>query len=64
MIRAKYNKNNKCTKCEITGDKSSIINEFGTILNTLMREKVLDTDGVLFIMSKVIKDNDLEEQLL
>lgn len=63
MISAKYNKCTKCTKCEIIGNRESIINEFGTILDGLMKEDVVDVDIVLEILAKVIKDNNLDEQV-
>ena len=64
MISAEYNKCTKCTKCEIIGNKESIINEFGTILESLVIENVFDVDIVLSILSKVIKDNNLEDQVI
>lgn len=64
MINAKWNENKKCTVCEITGNKESIINEFGTILDALMKENVFDVDIVLEILAKVIKDNNLDDQVI
>lgn len=64
MINAKWNENKKCTVCEITGNKESIINEFGTILDVLMKENVFDVDIVLEILAKVIKDNNLDDQVI
>lgn len=49
----------KQTKVEITGDKESIINEFGIILDSLIKSKVLNVDMATTIFSKVIYDNDL-----
>lgn len=49
MIKAQWNENKKCTVCEVTGNIKSIINEFGTIIDTL---------------SICIKDNKLEDQLI
>lgn len=54
MIKAKWDENKKCTVCEVTGNIKSIINEFGTIIDTLMKEDVVDVDMVLKILSKVI----------
>lgn len=64
MIKAKWDENKKCTVCEVTGNIKSIINEFGTIIDTLMKEDVVDVDMVLKILSKVIKDNNLEDELI
>lgn len=62
MIRAQWNENKKCTVCEVTGNIKSIINEFGTIIDTLMKEDLFDVDIVLEILAKVIKDNNLEDK--
>lgn len=64
MISAKYNKCNKCTKCEIIGNRESIINEFGTILDALMKKNVFDVDIVVSVFAKVIKDNNLNNELI
>ena len=64
MISAKYNKISKCTKCEITGNSESIINELGTILDVLMKENVFDVDTVVSVLAKVIKDNNLNDELI
>ena len=64
MINAKWDENKKCTVCEITGNIKSIINEFGTIIDTLMKEDIVDVDVVLTILSKVIKNNKLDDQVI
>lgn len=64
MIKAKWNENKKCTVCEVTGNIKSIINEFGTIIETLMKENVVNVDIVLEILSIVIKDNNLDDQVI
>ena len=64
MISAKWNENKKCTVCEVTGKIKSIINEFGTIIDTLLKENVVDVDIVITILSKVIKDNNLDDQVI
>lgn len=63
MISAKWDENKKCTVSKITGNIKSIINEFGTILDTLMKEDVVDVDIVLGILAKVIKENNLDDQV-
>lgn len=63
MIRAKWNENKKCTVCEVTGNIKSVINEFGTIIDTLMKEDIVDVDVVLSILSRVIEDNKLHDQV-
>lgn len=42
----------------------SIINEFGTIIDSLMKENIVDVDVVLEILSKVIRDNNLDDQVI
>ena len=64
MIRANWDENKKGTVCEVTGNIKSIINEFGTIIETLMKEDVVDVDIVIAILSKVIRDNNLDDQLI
>lgn len=64
MIRARWNENKKSTVCEVTGNIKSIINEFGTIIDTLMKENVVDVDIVLSILVKVIRDNKLDDQVI
>lgn len=64
MIKAKCDENKKYTVCEITGNRESIINEFGTILEALMKENVFDVDTVLTILSKVVRDNNLNYQVI
>lgn len=64
MIRAKWNENKKCTVCEVTGNIKFIINEFGIIIDTLMKENIVDVDIVLEILAKVIKDNNLIDSLI
>lgn len=64
MIKAKWDENEKYTVCEVTGNIKGIINEFGTIIDTLMKEDVVDVDIVLSILSKVIKDNNLDDQVI
>jgi hypothetical protein len=64
MIRAKWNENKKCTVCEITGNRKSIINEFGTIIDSLVKEHIVDVDIVLSILAKVIKENNLDDQVI
>jgi hypothetical protein len=64
MIKAKWNENKKCTVCEITGNIKSIINELGTIIETLMKEDLVDVDIVLSILCKVIRDNKLDDQVI
>ena len=64
MIKAQWNENKKCTVCEVTGNIKSIINELGTILDALMKENVFDVDTVVSVLAKVIKDNNLEDQVI
>ena len=64
MIIAKWNENKKCTVCQVTGNIKSIINEFGTIIDTLMKEDIVNVDIVLKILVKVVKDNNLDDQLI
>lgn len=64
MIRARWNENKKSTVCEVTGNIKSIINEFGSIMNTLMQEDLVDVDTVLTILIKVVRDNNLDDQLI
>lgn len=64
MIKAKWDENKKCTVGEVTGNIKSIINEFGTIIDTLMKEDLVDVDIVLSILAKVIKDNNLDDQVI
>lgn len=64
MINAEWNENKKCTVCKVTGNIKSIINEFGIIIKTLMKEDVVDVDTVLEILAKVVKDNNLNDQVI
>lgn len=63
MIKAKWDENKKYTVCEITGNLESIINEFGTILEGLIKENIVDVDTVLKILAKVIRYNNLDYQV-
>ena len=63
MINAKWDKKGKITKCEMNGSKESLVNEFGTILFGLMEAGVLNVDIVAIILSKVVFDNGLDEQI-
>lgn len=63
MIKAKWDENKKCTVCEVTGNIKSIINEFGSIIDSLMEEDLVDVDKVLTILSKVVRDNNLTDQV-
>lgn len=47
----------------MNGNKESLVNEFGTILNGLMSVNVLNVDMVINILSKVVYDNGLEKQI-
>lgn len=64
MIKAQWNENKKYTVCEVTGNIKSIINEFGIIIDTLMKEDLVDVDTVLSILSKVIRNNNLDDQVI
>lgn len=64
MIKAKWDENKKYTVCEVTGNIKFIINEFGTIIDTLMKENIVDVDIVLSILTKVIRDNNLDDQVI
>lgn len=64
MIKAKWDENKKCTVCEVTGNIKSIINEFGTIIDTLMKEDLVNVDIVLSVLVKVIKANNLDDQVI
>lgn len=64
MINAKWDKKRKITKAEMNGDKESLVNEFGTILDGLMKANVLNVDNVTTILSKVVYDNKLDDQVI
>ena len=63
MINAKCDKKRKITIAEMNGDKESLINEFGSILDGLVKANVLNVDIVATILSKVVVDNGLDEQI-
>lgn len=63
MINAKWDKKRKITIAEMNGDKESLINEFGSILDGLVKSNVLNVDIVATILSKVVVDNGLDEQI-
>lgn len=63
MINAIWDKKGKIIKVEMDGNKESLVNEFGTILSGLMQAGVLNVDIVATILSKVVFDNGLDEQI-
>ena len=63
MIKAEWDKVKKRTKCTMNGNKESLLNEFGTILDGLMSTNVLNVDMVINILSIVVFDNGLDEQI-